>query len=96
MAEPNSPQERRQAYWRENLTIMAVLLIVWFVVSYLLSIVFVDDLNEYTLGGFPLGFWIAEQGSLYVFVALIFIYVWLMNRLDRKYGLEETEEEEAE
>ena len=75
---------------------MAVLLIVWFVVSYLLSIVFVDDLNEYTLGGFPLGFWIAEQGSLYVFVALIFIYVWLMNRLDRKYGLEETEEEEAE
>ena len=75
---------------------MAVLLIVWFVVSYLLSIVFVDDLNEYTLGCFPLGFWIAEQGSLYVFVALIFIYVWLMNRLDRKYGLEETEEEEAE
>ena len=96
MAEPDSPQERRQAYWRENLTIMAVLLIVWFVVSYLLSIVFVDDLNEYTLGGFPLGFWIAEQGSLYVFVALIFIYVWLMNRLDRKYGLEETKEEEAE
>ena len=96
MAEPDSPQERRQAYWRENLTIMAVLLIVWFVVSYLLSIVFVDDLNEYTLGGFPLGFWIAEQGSLYVFVALIFIYVWLMNRLDRKYGLEETEEEEAQ
>ena len=96
MAEPDSPQERRQAYWRENLTIMAVLLIVWFVVSYLLSIVFVDDLNKYTLGGFPLGFWIAEQGSLYVFVALIFIYVWLMNRLDRKYGLEETEEEEAE
>ena len=96
MAEPDSPQERRQAYWRENLTIMAVLLIVWFVVSYLLSIVFVDDLNKYMLGGFPLGFWIAEQGSLYVFVALIFIYVWLMNRLDRKYGLEETEEEEAE
>ena len=96
MAEPDSPQERRQAYWRENLTIMAVLLIVWFVVSYLLSIVFVDDLNKYTLGGFPLGFWIAEQGSLYVFVTLIFIYVWLMNRLDRKYGLEETEEEEAE
>ena len=96
MAEPDSPQERRQAYWRENLTIMAVLLIVWFVVSYLLSIVFVDDLNKYTLGGFPLGFWIAEQGSLYVFVALIFIYVWLMNRLDRKYGLEETEKEEAE
>ena len=96
MAKPDSPQERRQAYWRENLTIMAVLLVVWFVVSYLLSIVFVDDLNKYTLGGFPLGFWIAEQGSLYVFVALIFIYVWLMNRLDRKYGLEETEEEEAE
>ena len=96
MAEPDSPQERRQAYWRENLTIVAVLLAVWFVVSFLLSIVFADDLNQFKLGSFPLGFWIAEQGSLYVFVALIFIYVWLMNRLDRKYGLEETEEEGAE
>ncbi|SVE53922.1 uncharacterized protein METZ01_LOCUS506776 [marine metagenome] len=93
MADKPSPKDNRRAYWRENLTIVAVLLAVWFVVSYLLSIVFVDDLNKYTLGGFPLGFWIAEQGSLYVFVALIFIYVWLMNRLDRRYGLEETEEE---
>ena len=96
MADKPSPKDNRRAYWHENLTIVAVLLTIWFVVSYLLSIVFVDDLNKYTLGGFPLGFWIAEQGSLYVFVALIFIYVWLMNRLDRKYGLEETEEEEAE
>ena len=74
---------------------VAVLLTIWFVVSFLLSIVFVDDLNKTRLGGFPLGFWIAQQGSLFVFVALIFIYVWLMNRLDRKYGLEEDDDKEV-
>ena len=93
MADKPSPKDNRRAYWRENLTIVAVLLAVWFAVSFLLSIVFADDLNQFKLGGFPLGFWIAEQGSLYVFVALIFIYVWLMNRLDRKYGLEEDDDD---
>ena len=96
MANPPSPDDRRRAYWRDNLRLVAWLLAVWFVVSYLLSIVFVDELNRFQLGGFPLGFWIAQQGSLYVFVALIFIYVWLMNRLDRKYGLEEDTEEDDE
>ena len=72
---------------------MSVLLTVWFIVSLLLSVVFVDALNEIRLGGFRLGFWIAQQGSLYVFVVLIFIYVWAMNRLDRKYGLEEDDNE---
>ena len=72
---------------------MSVLLTVWFIVSLLLSVVFVDALNEIRLGGFRLGFWIAQQGSLYVFVVLIFIYVWAMNRLDRKYGLEEDDDE---
>ena len=93
MADKPSPKDNRRAYWRENLTIVAVLLAVWFVVSFLLSIVFADDLNQFKLGSFPLGFWIAEQGSLYVFVALIFIYVWLMNRLARKYGLEEDDDD---
>ena len=91
MADKPTPKDNRRAYWRENLTLVAVLLTVWFVVAFLLSIVFADDLNQFKLGSFPLGFWIAEQGSLYVFVALIFIYVWLMNQLDRKYGLEEDE-----
>ena len=96
MTDKPSPNDNRRAYWRENLTIVGVLLTVWFVVSYLLSIVFVDDLNETRIGGFRLGFWIAQQGSLFVFVALIFIYVWLMNRLDRKYGLEEEDDDQKE
>ncbi len=82
-------ETHRRAYWRKNLTIVAALLSVWFFVSFVLSIVFVDALNEIRIGGFRLGFWMAQQGSLYVFVILIFVYVWLMNRLDRKYGVEE-------
>ena len=95
MADKPSPEDNRRAYWRENLTIVAILLSVWFVVSLLLSVVFVDELNDIRLGGFRLGFWIAQQGSLYTFVVLIFIYVWAMNRLDRKYGLEEENKDEA-
>ncbi len=79
----------RRAYWRKNLIIVTALLSVWFLVSFVLSIVFVDALNEIRMGGFRLGFWMAQQGSLYVFVILIFVYVWLMNRLDREYGVEE-------
>ena len=95
MADIPSPEDNRRAYWRENLTIVAILLSVWFVVSLLLSVVFVDELNDIRLGGFRLGFWIAQQGSLYTFVVLIFIYVWAMNRLDRKYGLEEENKDET-
>ena len=80
---------KRRAYWHANLSIVAALLSVWFVVSFVLSIVFVDSLNTMRIGGFRLGFWMAQQGSLYVFVVLIFVYVWLMNRLDRKYSVEE-------
>ncbi len=79
----------RRAYWRKNIIIVTALLSVWFLVSFVLSIVFVDALNEIRMGGFRLGFWMAQQGSLYVFVILIFVYVWLMNRLDREYGVEE-------
>ena len=95
MTDKPSPEDNRRAYWRENLTIVAILLSVWFVVSLLLSVIFVDELNDIRLGGFRLGFWIAQQGSLYTFVVLIFIYVWAMNRLDRKYGLEEENKDEA-
>ena len=80
---------KRRAYWHANLSIVAALLSVWFVVSFVLSIVFVDSLNTIRIGGFRLGFWMAQQGALYVFVVLIFEYVWLMNRLDRKYSVEE-------
>ena len=83
-----SGPDHRQ-YWRHNLRYLAILLSIWFSVSYGAGILFVDTLNEIHVGGFPLGFWFAQQGSIYVFIVLIFVYVWLMNRLDAKYGVEE-------
>ena len=68
---------------------MAWLLSIWFAVSYGCGILFVDQLDQFHFGGFRLGFWFAQQGSIYVFVVLIFFYVWRMNRLDREYNVEE-------
>lgn len=76
-------------YWQKNLKYLIILLSIWFSVSYLLGIVFVDQLNQIRIGGFKLGFWIAQQGSIYVFVILIFVYVFLMNRLDREFDVDE-------
>ena len=81
--------ERRRAYWRANLRLMAWLLAIWFAVSYGCGILFVDALDTIRFGGFGLGFWFAQQGAIYVFVVLIFVYVWQMNRLDRRYGVDE-------
>jgi putative solute:sodium symporter small subunit len=81
--------EHAQAYWKENLGIMGTLLAVWFAVSYGAGILFVDALNTVQFGGFKLGFWFAQQGSIYTFVALIFIYVVRMNALDKKYNVQE-------
>jgi putative solute:sodium symporter small subunit len=78
-----------QAYWRENLRIMGTLLAVWFIVSYGAGILFVDALNSIQFGGFKLGFWFAQQGAIYTFVALIFVYVAKMNALDKKYNVQE-------
>jgi putative solute:sodium symporter small subunit len=82
-------QERRKAYWRANLRILAILMSIWFVVSFGCGILFVEPLNEIKLGGFRFGFWMAQQGSIYVFVVLIFVYVRLMNKLDREFRFEE-------
>ena len=76
-------------YWRKNLAYLLVLLLAWFAVSYGCGILFADILNQYSIGGFPLGFWFAQQGSIFVFVILIFIYVRLMNRLDKEYDVDE-------
>ncbi len=76
-------------YWRTNLCYLAILLSIWFVVSYGFGILFVEQLNQIRIGGFKLGFWFAQQGSIYVFVILIFVYVWLMNRLDQRFGVDE-------
>jgi putative solute:sodium symporter small subunit len=82
-------KKKMQEYWKRNVRILLILLGVWFLVSYVFGILLVDELNEFRVGGFKLGFWFAQQGSIYVFVAIIFIYVWLMNRLDREFDVHE-------
>ncbi|WP_435625447.1 DUF4212 domain-containing protein [Flagellimonas sp.] len=82
-------QKKASAYWKENLRYLVILLIIWFTVSYGAGIIFKDALNTIRIGGFKLGFWFAQQGSIYVFVILIFVYVRLMNKLDKKYGYNE-------
>jgi len=76
-----------QAYWRANLKLGAVLLIIWFVVSFGFGILLVEPLNKIPFFGFKLGFWWAQQGAIYVFIVLIFVYAWAMKRLDRKYDV---------
>ena len=78
----NSPS---QSYWKSNIRILIALLTVWFVASFGFGILWSDALDEIKIGGFKLGFWFAQQGSIYIFVLLIFVYVFLMNRLDKKY-----------
>ncbi|HEG43759.1 hypothetical protein LCGC14_2875480 [marine sediment metagenome] len=86
MPEQNSKKE----YWKKNLQYLSVLLGIWFIVSFGFSILLVDVLDKIRFFGFKLGFWFAQQGSIFVFVILIFIYVRLMNKLDKKYDVEES------
>ncbi len=79
----------RAAYWKANLRLVALCLVIWFIVSYVFGIILVDQLNTIRIGGYKLGFWFAQQGSIYTFVALIFFYVWRMGKLDRKYNVHE-------
>ena len=72
-------------YWKENLRIIFILLSIWFLVSFGFGIIFSDWLDQFKMGGFKIGFWFAQQGSIFFFVILIFIYVHLMNKLDKKY-----------
>jgi putative solute:sodium symporter small subunit len=81
--------EKSKAYWKANLRLLTICLVIWFVVSYLFGILLVDVLNTIQFGGYKLGFWFAQQGSIYVFVALIFFYAARMNRYDREFGVEE-------
>lgn len=78
-----------QDYWKTNLRYLTILLSIWFVVSYGCGILFADYLNNFKIGGFKLGFWFAQQGSIYVFVVLIFVYVNWMNKLDKEYDVDE-------
>lgn len=84
-----SKPSAHRAYWHANLRLVGFCLGLWFLCSYGFGILLVEPLNAIRLGGFKLGFWFAQQGSIYVFVALIFFYAWRMNRLDRKFDVDE-------
>ena len=77
------------SYWKKNLRTLLILLFVWFVVSFGFGIILVEPLNQYHFGGYPLGFWFAQQGAIYSFIILIFIYVIRMNLLDREFDVHE-------
>jgi putative solute:sodium symporter small subunit len=82
-------QDYKKKYWKKNLQYLSVLLGIWFIVSYGFSILLVDLLDKVRIFGFKLGFWFSQQGSIFIFVILIFIYVRLMNKLDKKCNVEE-------
>lgn len=100
----NNHEKQRSArnYWRTNLRLVAICLVIWFIVSFGFGILLVEPLNRFQFFGFKLGFWFAQQGSIYTFLLLIFWYAWRMNRLDREYGVDEdvapgkTEHEETD
>ena len=85
----SAPDRSLKRYWRKNVQYLLILLSIWFIVSYGCGILFADALNTIQVGGFKLGFWFAQQGSIYVFVILIFVYVGLMNKLDKKFDVDE-------
>ena len=80
---------KNESYWKANLRLVGICMAIWFVCSYLFGIILVEPLNSISLGGYKLGFWFAQQGSIYIFVALIFFYANRMGKLDREHGVEE-------
>ena len=78
-------KNKNQSYWKSNLKVVFSLLSLWFIASYGFGIIFSNFLDQIKIGGFKLGFWFAQQGSIFVFVILIFVYVWLMKKLEKKY-----------
>ena len=85
------PENNNNKYWRANITLMLGLLFVWFMVSFVCGILMLDYLNQFQFFGYKLGFWFSQQGSIYFFVVLIFVYAWRMNVLDRQFGVDEDE-----
>jgi putative solute:sodium symporter small subunit len=79
----------REAYWKANIRLVFGCLVVWFIVSYGFGIILAEPLNAISLGGYKLGFWFAQQGSIYTFVILIFFYAWRMNKLDKQFNVHE-------
>lgn len=83
------PNRDLKKYWKTNLKYLGILLSIWFLVSFILGIILVEEMNTIRFGGFKLGFWFAQQGSIYFFVLIILVYIKLMNKLDKKYGVNE-------
>jgi len=79
-------EQLAKQYWKKNIKYLIILLSIWFTVSFGFGIILIEELNQFKIGGFKLGFWFAQQGSIYVFVALILVYILLMNRLDKKFN----------
>ena len=90
-----SKTAKADVYWRANLQLVGQLLVIWFLVSFGAGILFVDALNSVEIAGFKLGFWFAQQGSIFVFIALIFAYVYGMHRLELQYGLDDAQEPDS-
>ncbi|NOH70541.1 DUF4212 domain-containing protein [Vibrio pectenicida] len=82
-------QELAKAYWNKNVKLMVSLMVIWFFVSFGCGILFVDQLNQFQIGGYKLGFWFAQQGSIYSFLAIIFFYAWKMRQIDREFNVDE-------
>jgi len=91
----NITEKNATDYWRANLRLLATLLVVWFTVSFGCGILLVDWIDQFTFFGFKLGFWFAQQGAIYVFVALIFIYAWRIQIIERQFGVDDDAEEES-
>ncbi len=87
----NITESAFKAYWKENLSLMGILLGIWFAVSFGAGILFRDFLDQFSIGTAPLGFWFAQQGAIYVFVILIFVYSFMMHRIERKYDVDDDE-----
>ena len=94
-SEDNKAVVKSKAYWKENRRYLFILLLIWFAVSFGAGILFEEQLSQFKMGGLPLGFWFAHQGGIYGFVILIFVYIRLMNKLDKKYGYQEDEKSEG-
>ena len=88
--------ETQGAYWRANIRLLVTLMVIWFVCSFGAGILFRDFLDQWSIGGYPLGFWFAQQGSIYVFIALIFFYSWKIHRIEKRYHLDDDDEVAAE
>jgi len=89
IAAPADPRARARAYWKANIRLIVVLLAIWAFVSYGCGILLVEPLNQFRIGALPLGYWFANQGSMIVFVILVFVYAWRMDRLDRRHDVGE-------